>query len=67
LRIISSASDIFDPTTKDTPELFSMKHVQYDNAIHNLEKQVWEDVKQNITSYISKQISGIKKLKTEIR
>jgi len=44
-----------------------MKHVQYDNAIHNLEKQVWEDVKQNITSYISKQISGIKKLKTEIR
>ena len=51
----------------DTPELFSMKHIQYDNAVHNLEEQVWEDVKQKITSYISKQISGIKKLKTEIR
>jgi len=45
----------------DTPELFSMKPVQYKTAKQNLEKQVWQDIGQNLSVFISKQISAIKK------
>jgi len=45
----------------DTPELFSMKPVQYKTAKQNLEQQVWQDIGQNLSNYISKQLSALKK------
>jgi len=44
----------------DTPELFSMKPVQYETAKQNLEEQVWQDIGQNLSAYISKQVSELK-------
>ena len=45
----------------DTPELFSMKPVQYKNVKQNLEEQIWQDIGQNLSGYISRQISTLKK------
>ncbi|MCL2802277.1 MAG: helix-turn-helix domain-containing protein [Treponema sp.] len=45
----------------DTPELFSMKPVQYNTVKQNLEEQVWQDIGQNLSAYISKQVSALKK------
>ena len=45
----------------DTPELFSMKPVQYNTVKQSLEKQVWQDIGQNLSTYITQQISVLKK------
>jgi len=48
----------------DTPELFSMKPAQYVAVEQNLEEQVWKDIEQNLLTYISKQLSALKKQKS---
>jgi transcriptional regulator with XRE-family HTH domain len=40
----------------DTPELFSMKPIQSDTIKKELEKQVWQNIGQNLSSYISKNL-----------
>jgi len=45
----------------DTPELFSMKPIQYSEAKKELEEQVWQDIAQNISGYISKNLKDLKK------
>jgi len=45
----------------DTPELFSMKSIQFDEAKKELEEQVWRSIEQNISSYISKTLKDLKK------
>ena len=53
LEKISSALGI------DTPELFSNKPLQVDIIKKELEKQVWLNIGQNISSYISKNLKSI--------
>ena len=45
----------------DTPELFSMKPEHNDSAKKKMEEQVWHNIGQNISSYISKNIKSLKK------
>jgi len=45
----------------DTPELFSMKPIQYDRAKKDLEEQVWQDIGENLSTYISKRLTTLKK------
>ena len=45
----------------DTPVLFSKKPVQKDMAKQELEEQVWRDIGQNLSSYISKKLATYKK------
>jgi len=44
----------------DTPELFSMKPIQLDIIKKELEEQVWQNVGQNLSSYISKNLTDLK-------
>jgi len=44
----------------DTPELFSMKTIQSDMIKKELEEQVWQNVGQNLSSYISKNLSDLR-------
>jgi transcriptional regulator with XRE-family HTH domain len=44
----------------DTPELFSMKPIQLDTIKKELEEQVWQNVGQNLSSYISKNLTDLK-------
>jgi len=44
----------------DTPELFSMKPIQFDSIKKELEEQVWQNVGQNLSSYISKNLTNLK-------
>jgi len=45
----------------DTPELFSMKPIQADALKKELEEQVWLDIRENISNYISKNLKDLKK------
>ena len=45
----------------DTPEFFSMKPEQFDIAKKELEEQVWLNIGQNISNYISKNLEHLKK------
>ena len=45
----------------DTPELFSMKPIQYDTVKKELEGQVLRDIGQNVSTYISKRLTALKK------
>ena len=45
----------------DTPELFSMKPVQFETIKKEMEEQVWFNIGQNISNYISKNIKELKK------
>ena len=44
----------------DTPELFSMKPIQFDTIKNELEEQVWRNVGQNLSSYIAKNLTDLK-------
>ena len=44
----------------DSPELFSMKPIQFDTIKKELEEQVWQNVGQNLSSYISKNLTDLK-------
>jgi transcriptional regulator with XRE-family HTH domain len=44
----------------DTPELFSMKPVEYDKAKNELQEQIWTDVGQDLSNYISKKLKDLK-------
>jgi transcriptional regulator with XRE-family HTH domain len=41
----------------DTPELFSMKPIQLDIVKSELEKQIWHNIGQNISNYITERLS----------
>jgi len=45
----------------DTPELFSMKPVQFDLIKKELEEQVWKNIEQNLSNYISENLANLKK------
>ena len=45
----------------DTPELFSIKPVQFETIKKEMEEQVWFNIGQNVSSYISKNIKELKK------
>ena len=45
----------------DTLDLFSVKPVQYHIARQNLEEHVWKDIGKNLSEYILKQLSTLKK------
>ena len=45
----------------DTPELFSMKPIQYDIVKKELEGQVLRDIGQHLSTYISKRLAALKK------
>ena len=47
----------------DTPELFSPKCLQISVTKIELEEQVWQNIGQNISNYISKNLSDLKKQK----
>ena len=47
----------------DTPELFSVKTAELDNAINELEEQIWQEVGLNLTTYIAQKVIDIKKNK----
>jgi transcriptional regulator with XRE-family HTH domain len=47
----------------DTPELFSMKPVEYDKAKNELQEQIWTDIGQDLSNYISKKLKSLKKHK----
>jgi transcriptional regulator with XRE-family HTH domain len=44
----------------DSPELFSMKPIQLDTIKKELEEQVWQNIGQNLSSYISKNLTDLK-------
>ena len=44
----------------DTPELFSMKPIQLDTIKKEMEEQVWWNVGQNLSNYISKNLTNLK-------
>ena len=46
--------------TIDTPELFSMKPIQYDAEKNKLEEQVWQSIGRNISHYISRNLKTLK-------
>jgi len=45
----------------DTPELFSIKPVQFDSTKKELEEKIWQNIGQNISNYISKNLNDLKK------
>jgi len=45
----------------DTPELFSMRPIQFDEVRKELEEQVWQSIGQNISAYVSKAMKDLKK------
>ena len=47
----------------DTPELFSIKLVQFSVTKKELEEQVWQNIGQNLSDYISKNLTALKKRK----
>jgi len=47
----------------DTPELFSTKNVQLFTTRRELEEQIWLNIGQNLSNYISKSVSDLKKQK----
>jgi transcriptional regulator with XRE-family HTH domain len=53
LERIANALDI------DTPELFSMKPIELDTAKKELENKIWQEIGQNLTSYITNRQKGL--------
>jgi transcriptional regulator with XRE-family HTH domain len=45
----------------DTPELFSMKPVQLTTVKKELEEQIWVNIGQNLSNYISENLMDLKK------
>jgi transcriptional regulator with XRE-family HTH domain len=45
----------------DTPELFSMKPVQLTTVKRELEEHIWQNIGQNLSDYISKNLTELKK------
>ena len=45
----------------DTPELFSVKPVQITATKKELEEQIWQNIGQNLSNYISKNLADVKK------
>ena len=46
----------------DVPELFSMKPIQADIMKKELEAQVWQSVGQNLSNYITKNLTNLRKM-----
>jgi len=44
----------------DTPELFSKKPIQLDAIKKDLEEQVWQNIGQNLSIYISKNLADVR-------
>jgi len=44
----------------DTPELFSMKPIKLDSAKKELENQIWQEIGQELTDYITTRQKGTK-------
>jgi len=57
LEKIASALEI------DTPELFSVKNVQISIEKREIEEQIWLNIGQNLSNYISKSLIELKKQK----
>jgi len=57
LKKIAFALDI------DTPDLFSLKCIQISATKRELEEQVWQNIGQNLSDCISKNLSDLKKQK----
>ncbi|MCL2762150.1 MAG: helix-turn-helix domain-containing protein [Treponema sp.] len=55
LEKIASALEI------DAPELFAMKNVQYFIKKKELETEIWQNIGQNLSSYITKNLADLKK------
>ena len=55
LEKIASALEI------DTPELFSMELKRVSITKKELEEQIWQEIGQNLSNYIAKNLSDIKK------
>ena len=50
----------------DTPELFIKKHILFDKTTNDLQEQVWTDIGQDLSKYISKYtLKKIKDLKRQ--
>jgi transcriptional regulator with XRE-family HTH domain len=47
----------------DTPELFSVKNVQLSIEKREIEEQIWLNIGQNLSNYISKSLIELKKQK----
>jgi len=47
----------------DTPDLFSVKNIQFFTTKRELEKQIWLSIGQNLSKYISENVKGLKKQK----
>jgi transcriptional regulator with XRE-family HTH domain len=47
----------------DTPELFSVKNVQFSREKREIEEQIWLNIGQNLSNYISKSLIELKKQK----
>jgi transcriptional regulator with XRE-family HTH domain len=47
----------------DTPELFSIKNVQSSIEKREIEEQIWLNIGQNLSNYISKSLTELKKQK----
>ena len=47
----------------DTPELFSVKNVQISIEKREIEEQIWLNIGQNLSNYISKSVIELKKQK----
>ena len=45
----------------DTPELFSMKPIQYDRARKDLEEQAWLEIEKTISNFISDSVIKLKR------
>jgi len=48
----------------DTPELFVTENMPLDTMKKELEEQVWTDVGQSLSDYVSKRLAVLKKQKT---
>jgi transcriptional regulator with XRE-family HTH domain len=47
----------------DTPELFSVKNIQLSIEKREIEEQIWLNIGQNLSNYISKSLVELKKQK----
>jgi len=47
----------------DTPELFSVENVQFSIEKREIEEQIWLNIGQNLSNYISKSLIELKKQK----
>ena len=45
----------------DTPELFSMKVIQIHTTKKELEEQIWQNIGENISNYITNNLANLKK------